>query len=194
VWTYSGVRPLYDDGSANPSAITRDYVLKLDALEGAPGPGRAPVLSIFGGKITTYRKLAEHALAELAPYFPQMKSPWTRNATLPGGDLPKRDRNAWFAQLCKRYPRLPADVLRAIARRHGTNALTVLGDARIPGDLGRDFGGNLTSREIDYLIANEWAVTAEDVLWRRTKCGLPMTPRQRKAVAERMGSTAEVHP
>ena len=186
VWTYSGVRPLYDDGSANPSAVTRDYVLKVDALDGAPGPERAPVLSIFGGKITTYRKLAEHALAELAPYFPQMKPAWTRNAPLPGGDLPGRDRTAWLAELARRYPQLPAPLLRALADRHGTRALRILGDAQSAADLGEDFGAELTAREIDYLIAEEWATTADDVLWRRTKCGLPMTQAQRAAVAEYM--------
>jgi len=184
VWTFSGVRPLYDDGSSDPSAITRDYVLKIDALPGEPGPERAPVLSLFGGKITTYRKLAEHALAELAPYLPAMQPAWTRTAPLPGGDLPGRDRSAWFAELCRRFPKLPAPLLRALANRHGTRALRVLGDARTMADLGRDFGAELTAREIDYLMAEEWAVTADDVLWRRTKCGLPMTAAQRAAVAD----------
>src|SRR3989442_3563392 len=140
VWTYSGVRPLYDDGSANPSAITRDYVLKLDALDGAPGSARAPVLSIFGGKITTYRKLAEHALAELAPYFPAMKAPSTRTATLPGGDLPSGDRAAWFTQLSGRYTGLPATLLRAPSGRYGTAALALLDDAKSLADLGETFG------------------------------------------------------
>jgi glycerol-3-phosphate dehydrogenase len=183
VWTYSGVRPLYDDGSANPSAITRDYVLKLDALDGAPGSARAPVLSIFGGKITTYRKLAEHALAELAPYFPAMKAPWTRTATLPGGDLPSGDRDAWFTQLSGRYTGLPATLLRTLSGRYGTAALALLDDAKSLTDLGEAFGAGLTAREIDYLVAHEWARTADDVLWRRTKCGLPMTAEQRERVA-----------
>ena len=151
VWTYSGVRPLYDDGSKDPSAVTRDYVLKVDALPGAAGADRAPVLSIFGGKITTYRKLAEHALRDLAPYFPGLKPAWTATATLPGGDLPGGDRNAWFAELCRRYPQMPAPLLRALAERHGTRALRILGDAVVPADLGEDFGAELTAREIDYL-------------------------------------------
>jgi len=176
------VRPLYDDGASDPSAVTRDYVLKVDALPGAPGPDRAPVLSSFGGKITTYRKLAEHALRELAPYFPGMKAPWTATAALPGGDLPGRDRERWLAELTMRYPQLPQALLRALAHRHGTRALTVLGDAHAAADLGIDFGAELTAREVDYLVREEWARTADDVLWRRTKCGLPMTQAQRDAV------------
>ncbi len=188
-WTYSGVRPLYDDGSEDPSAVTRDYVLKVDALDGPPGPDRAPVLSSFGGKITTYRKLAEHALRELAPYFPGMKAPWTATAPLPGGDLPQRDPAAWEARLRERYPQLPPSVLHGLAYRHGTRALAVLGDARTAADLGPDFGAGLTGREVDYLVREEWARTADDVLWRRTKCGLPMTPAQRAAVAAYLAGT-----
>ena len=190
VWTYSGVRPLYDDGSSDPSAITRDYVLKLDALPGAPGPGRAPVLSLFGGKITTYRKLAEHALSELAPYLPAMKAAWTETAVLPGGDLPDRNLAAWLAELVRRYPKLPPALLHGVGTRHGTRALRILGDARTMEDLGRDFGAGLTSREVDYLVAEEWAVTADDILWRRTKCGLPMTEAQRAAVADYLARRA----
>jgi glycerol-3-phosphate dehydrogenase len=189
-WTYSGVRPLYDDGAADPSAVTRDYVLKVDALPGEPGPDRAPVLSSFGGKITTYRKLAEHALRELDPYFPGMKPPWTAKAVLPGGDLPGRDRGKWLAELSTRYPMLSPALLRALAHRHGTRALQVLGDAKSPGDLGVDFGAELTEREVDYFVREEWARTADDVLWRRTKCGLPMTPAQRDAVALHLGAFA----
>ncbi|HTP99198.1 MAG TPA: glycerol-3-phosphate dehydrogenase [Casimicrobiaceae bacterium] len=183
VWTYSGVRPLYDDGASDPSAVTRDYVLKVDALPGEPGLDRAPVLSSFGGKITTYRKLAEHALRELAPYFPGMKGSWTAKAPLPGGDLPNRDRAAWEEELRKRYPKLSASLLCALAHRHGTRAPLVLGD----GDVGVDFGADLTSREVDYFVREEWARTPDDVLWRRTKCGLPMTQAQRDAVAAYMG-------
>jgi glycerol-3-phosphate dehydrogenase len=192
VWSYSGVRPLHDDGSSDPAAVTRDYVFKVDAQDGEAGPGRAPVLSIFGGKITTYRKLAEAALAQLAPYFPGMKPSWTEGAPLPGGDLPRGrspngDRMAFFAGLCRRYPDLSADFLRGIARRHGTRTLRILGEAKTMADLGQDFGAGLTAREIDYLIAEEWARTADDVLWRRTKCGLPMTPAQRDSVAVYVG-------
>jgi len=190
VWSFSGVRPLHDDGSTDPAAVTRDYVFKLDALEGEAGPDRAPVLSIFGGKITTYRKLAEAALTELAPFFPGMRPVWTRGAALPGGNLPNRDRNALFAGLCRRYPDLPADLLRGLARRHGTRALHILDQAKTMADLGQDFGAGLTAREVDYLMAEEWASSADDVLWRRTKCGLPMTIAQRDAVAAYCGNAA----
>jgi glycerol-3-phosphate dehydrogenase len=187
VWTYSGVRPLYDDGTTDPSAVTRDYVLRLDALPG-DALARAPLLSVFGGKITTYRKLAEAALAELAPFFPAMKPAWTRDAALPGGDLPGSDRAAWAGELSRRYPALPADVLHGLAHRHGTRAPLVLADARTSDDLGEDFGAGLTERETRYLRDEEWASTAEDILWRRTKCGLPMTPRQRERVREHVGA------
>ena len=190
VWTYSGVRPLYDDGSEDPSEITRDYVLKLDAAPGAPGAARAPVLSVFGGKITTYRKLAEHALAELAPFFPAMGKPWTRDALLPGGDLPDADR-AGFAQALEReFPALPPGLLRALARRHGTRVRGLLQGARTVEDLGEDYGAGLTERELAWLVEQEWARAADDVLWRRTKCGLSMTPAQRARVAQRMSARA----
>jgi glycerol-3-phosphate dehydrogenase len=189
VWTYSGVRPLYDDGSSDPSAITRDYVLKCDALPGPPGPDRAPLLSVFGGKLTTYRKLAEHALAELGPFFPRMAPAWTRDAILPGGDLPG-GREALVADLRARYAMLPADLVSGIARRHGTRARDLLSGVRGAADMGEDFGGGLTEREVAWLIEHEWARTADDVLWRRTKCGLPMTPAQRARVAQRMAAHA----
>ena len=179
VWTYSGVRPLFDDGASDPSAITRDYVFKLDAGEG----GGALALSIYGGKITTYRKLAEQVLDQLAPAFPTMQRRWTEDAVLPGGDLPVGGAPAWNAELARRYPALPAETLRGLARRHGTRALRVLGDASVPDDLGDDFGHGLTAAEIAYLVRYEWARTAADVLWSRTKCGLGMTDDARERVA-----------
>ena len=191
VWSYSGVRPLYDDGTSDPSAITRDYVLKVDALDEAVDGGRAPVLSIYGGKITTYRKLAEAALAVLTPHFPGMKAAWTATEVLPGGDLPGGDRAAFVAGLGARHPGIGADTLRGIARRHGTLAAQVLGDARSAADLGEDFGAGLTAREVDWMIEHEWARTADDVLWRRSKCGLPMTPAQRERVAAYVSSRAD---
>jgi glycerol-3-phosphate dehydrogenase len=187
-WTYSGVRPLYDDGADDPSAITRDYVLKREALDGPPGTDRAPLLSVFGGKITTYRKLAEHALAELAPFFPRMKRPWTKDVPLPGGDLPAGGRDELLAGLEAAHPGVPREVLRGLARRHGTRATRILDGVRDGADLGEDYGGGLTEREVAYLIDQEWARTAADVLWRRTKCGLATTPAQQARLAERMAA------
>ena len=178
VWTYSGVRPLYDDGSTDPAAVTRDYVLKLDADDGV-----APLLSIFGGKITTYRRLAEQALLELAPFFPEMKRPWTKTEPLPGGDMVRGDLAAYERELNARYSSLDPRLLAALVRRHGTRAPRILGSAHSIADLGRHLGDTLYAAEIDYLIAQEWATSAEDVLWRRTKCGLHVSAGEREAVA-----------
>ena len=176
VWAFSGVRPLYDDGHSDPSAITRDYVLKLD-------DGGAPLISIYGGKITTYRKLAEHVLAELRPFLPSMQPAWTFGAVLPGGDLPEGGIDAWIIEMERRYPKLPPDVVRGVARRHGSLATAVLENAKTPADLGADFGNGLTAREVDYMLRVEWARTADDVLWRRSKCGLGMNDAARARVA-----------
>jgi glycerol-3-phosphate dehydrogenase len=178
VWTYSGVRPLYDDGSEDPSAITRDYVLKLDAPD-----GHAPLLSVFGGKITTYRKLAEHALGQLRAFFPQARAAWTDRQPLPGGDLPTGGLAAYERALAARYAGLPSNLLAAMAHRHGTRTPRILGDARGPADLGVHFGHTLYAAEIDYLVAQEWAIETDDVLWRRTKCGLHLRSEERDAVA-----------
>ncbi len=185
VWTFSGIRPLYDDGRSDPSAITRDYVLKLDN-------GGAPLLSVYGGKITTYRKLAEHVLDELKPFLPAMKPAWTLSTVLPGGDLPAGGIDAWVAEMQRRYARLPAETVRGVARRHGSLAPTVLGDAIVPGDLGRDFGNGLTEREVDYMVREEWARTADDVLWRRSKCGLGMAAAARERVAAYVAQASTV--
>jgi glycerol-3-phosphate dehydrogenase len=179
LWSYSGVRPLFDDHSDDPSAVTRDYVFDLDAPDGL-----APMLSIFGGKITTYRKLAEHALEKLKPFFPTMRGSWTEKAALPGGDMPGADFSGWFAEYRARLPWLPEALALALARRHGTRATKVLGDARSLADLGRDFGGGLTEREARYLCAEEWARRADDILYRRTKCALHMSDAKRTAFAD----------
>ncbi len=176
VWHYAGVRPLYDDGSEDPSAITRDYTLRLD-----DGHGGAPVLSVFGGKITTYRRLAEHAMEKLEPYFPGLKPAWTARAALPGSDF--SDREAAKRELAQRYPQLPPAMLQGVFRRHGTRAALVLGDAR----LGEHFGAGLTERELRYFMDHEWARSAADVLWRRTKCGLHMTEAERTRVQQVIG-------
>ncbi|MGH8746504.1 MAG: glycerol-3-phosphate dehydrogenase [Burkholderiales bacterium] len=182
VWRYAGVRPLYDDGTSDPSAVTRDYTLRVDDLDGA-----APVLSVFGGKITTYRRLAEHALQKLEPYFPGMKARWTNRVPLPGGDFGGRTSAQALSAIATRYTGLPQETLGGVLRRHGTLAAEVLGEARAASDLGEDFGAGLCERELRYLQEREWAWSAEDVLWRRTKCGLSMTSPQRARVAERVG-------
>ena len=177
-WSYAGVRPLFDDGSASASEVTRDYVLQVDDAAGA-----APALSVFGGKITTYRRLAEAAMAELARFLPGLPRPWTRTAPLPGGDIPDADFERWFADLERRYAFLPTAQLRALARRHGTVVNTLLDGAGHARDLGLHFGAGLYAREIEHLRAREWAVTADDVLWRRTKLGLHLDAAERGAVA-----------
>ncbi len=165
VWSYAGIRPLYDDKAANASAVTRDYVLDLDAPDGAP-----PMLSIFGGKITTYRKLAEHAMAQLARFFPAATGAWTAGATLPGGDF--LDFDAYLAELAQARPAIPAAVLRRLVRAYGTDVATLVPAGASLADLGEDLGGGLTTREVDHLRAREWARTAEDILYRRSKLGL----------------------
>ena len=177
VSSYAGVRPLYDDGSDNPSEVTRDYVLRVDH-----DAHRAPLLTIFGGKITTYRRLAEEALAKIRPYFPAMKGDWTAREPLPGGDV--GHFNAFRDDMYRRYDTLGRDLVDGIVRRHGSRSVRLLGHARTSADLGRYFGGGLTEAEVRYLVAEEWAQTAQDVLWRRTKCGLHMTPAERDAVGE----------
>lgn len=184
IWSYSGVRPLYDDGASNASAATRDYVLELDHAE-----GRLPLLSIFGGKITTYRRLAEDALAKLAPLINFQKSGWTSSAPLPGGDLPYTGNpmkafELLTADLESRFFWLEKNTLNRVARSYGTRAFELLDGAQTNADLGLDFGAGLSEREIQYLVETEWAETSEDILWRRTKLGLHMNDQQRIAVQE----------
>lgn len=176
---YSGVRPLYDDSSANPSAVTRDYVFDVD--------GRPPMLSVFGGKITTYRKLAEHALDKLVPFFANMKPAWTRAAPLPGGDIAGADFDRFLSQLQRQHPWLPGELATHYARLYGTRARLVIGGATTLGELGHHFGGTLYESEIAYLKASEWARTVEDILDRRTKHGLHLDSAQRDAVANYLG-------
>jgi glycerol-3-phosphate dehydrogenase len=170
VWSYSGVRPLYDDGAKSATAATRDYVLKVEN-----GSGNAPVLNVFGGKITTYRRLAEAALAKLAPSFPDMGGKWTAGAPLPGGDFPVDGVEALRSSLSAGYPFLDARWANRLVRLYGTEAEQMLGDARSAEDLGTCFGFNLTEAEVRWLMENEWARTAEDVLWRRTRLGLRLS-------------------
>ena len=168
VWTYSGVRPLYDDGAKSATAATRDYVLSLDA-------NGAPLLNVFGGKITTHRRLAESALAKLVPYFPQATGLWTARAPLPGGDFPHDGVAALVADLKARYAFLSDYWAKRLVRAYGSEAASVLGRAATAADLGRDFGATLTEAEVRWQIRHEFARRAADVVWRRTKLGLRMT-------------------
>jgi glycerol-3-phosphate dehydrogenase len=177
VSSFCGVRPLYDDSAVNPSAVTRDYVFDIDG-----GEGRAPLLSIFGGKITTYRKLAEHALEKLRPFAPSMKVAWTSTAPLPGGEMPHA---SCLAELKRRYAWLPPGMAEHFARLYGTRAEKLLDNAI---SLGEHFGGQVYQREIDYLRDHEWARTAEDILDRRTKHGLHLAPDARAAVMRYVGA------
>ena len=182
VWSYSGVRPLYDDGSENPSAVTRDYHLLLDE----DGP---PLLSVFGGKITTYRRLAEHALARLSKRFPGTRA-WTQAEPLPGGDFGGRSFGDWVDDFRRRHSSLPPRWLARLLRRHGTLAERIIGEATSEARLGRNFGGGLYECELRYLMQEEWAREADDVLWRRTKCGLHMSEAQRRDVQDGMSAMA----
>ena len=179
VWTYSGVRPLFDDGDDNPSAMTRDYHLEIDGKVGT-----APLLSVFGGKITTYRRLAEHALKDLAPYFPQMGGAWTATRAVYDGEMADAPTfEEAFAQFtagaAATFPGLPKDLVHVLARRHGSGLDDLLEGVKTVADLGRHFGGHLYEVEVRHLVRDEWAVEAEDVLWRRTKEGLHMTEAER---------------
>jgi len=176
VWTYSGVRPLFDDGAPAAQAATRDYVLELDLAA-----GQGALLSVFGGKITTYRRLAQAVLDRLEPHLPpavRLQPGWTGSAPLPGGDFPVGGFDVILAGLQARYPFIAPDTLHRLVRAYGTLASDMLGDADSPAALGTIFGGDLSEREVRYLVRAEWAVTAADILWRRSKLGLRMTPQQ----------------
>ncbi len=177
VWSYSGVRPLYDDGASEAKAATRDYVFEIDATDGG-----TPLLSIFGGKITTYRRLAEAALDRIAahaePEFARRlmtSKGWTARANLPGGDFAVTGKSALTADLQRDFPFLEATQARRLVDAYGTRARRLLGAARSMTDLGVTFGASLSEAEVRYLIAEEWARTADDIVWRRSKLGLRMT-------------------
>jgi glycerol-3-phosphate dehydrogenase len=175
VWTYAGVRPLYDDGASEAKAATRDYVFELDAAE------NLPLLSIFGGKITTYRRLSEEALERLGPFLPEslrQREGWTATAALPGGDFDVRGLADLASEMCRATPFLERDHALRLARSYGTRARDILKGATSAADLGRDFGATLTEAEVRFAMTTEWARTAEDMLWRRSKLGLRLTAEQ----------------
>lgn len=174
VRSYSGVRPLYDNGEINASVVTRDYVFDLNT-------DGAPVLSIFGGKITTARKLAEHALEKLKPLLPPHGLPWTSHAHFPGGDV---EFEILLAELQKNKPFLSTHDAARLARTYGTRAYEILRNSESMQDLGKDFGNGLTQAEVDYLISKEWATCVDDIIWRRTKMGLHLTSAQQQTLKD----------
>jgi glycerol-3-phosphate dehydrogenase len=189
VWTYSGVRPLLDDASGDPSAVTRDYMLEPNTSSSA-----APLLSVWGGKITTFRKLAEDAADELGRMLGEVRPAWTDGAFLAGGDLskwigprvagsrPDDDFERFVNAVLARHRWLDARVARRLARAYGGRVGMLIGDAQSLADLGAEVAPGLHERELRYLQAEEWAVSADDVLWRRSKLGLHYTPQQRDQV------------
>lgn len=183
VWSYSGVRPLYDDGEKSASKATRDYVLDLETAENA-----APLLNIYGGKITTHRCLAEEVMEKIAPFIEDSRGNWTNGALLPGGDMPKgntptKTLHSFIETLAAETPWLERSVINRLAHAYGTRVYRLLDGVSNLKDMGQHFGAGLYEREIRFLMREEWAQTADDVLWRRSKLGLHMTPDQRQAVA-----------
>ena len=169
VWSYSGVRPLLDDKAGDPSSVTRDYKLEMERDD-------APLLSVFGGKITTYRRLAETAVDQIAHALGHRARPWTSKALLPGGDLPARSLARFLRSVERRYPWLPANLRTRYSRSYGTRIDRVIGDASSLLDLGEEVLPQLHAREIEYLCREEWAQTAHDILWRRSKLGVHLPP------------------
>jgi len=180
VHAYAGVRALYNDGASAAKDATREYVLSLD-------DAAALILSVYGGKITTYRKLAEAAMAKLAPHLPALdRRNWTAEAALPGGDFPMQGRDDFVQSLAARYPTLEPALLARLAAAYGTQTAAILGSARIGSDLGRHFGAGLYEAELRYLMDREWAVTVDDVLWRRSKLGLRVSDAETEAIGDFM--------
>ncbi|QPC87701.1 glycerol-3-phosphate dehydrogenase [Mesorhizobium sp. NBSH29] len=185
VWTYSAVRPLYDDGASKAQEATRDYVLKVEN-----GDDSAPIINIFGGKITTYRRLAEAMMEKVEGLLGKKGKPWTSGASLPGGDFPAQGFDSLVKSLKDAYPFVDLVHARRLARLYGTRAKAVLGVARSNADLGQKFGADLYEAEVRYLVENEWAVTAEDVLWRRTKRGLRLSAEEANRLEQFMQGLA----
>jgi glycerol-3-phosphate dehydrogenase len=190
VWSYSGVRPLYDDGATVAQEATRDYVLRCSLHD-----GQTALLSIFGGKITTYRRLAEAALEALEPHLPPLpdipeKAGWTGREPLPGGDFAVGGSDRLIAALASSHPWLACGQARRLVATYGSEAASILAGADKPSDLGRDFGGGLSEAELRHLVTQEWAMTAQDVLWRRTKLGLVLTDSEAAALAHWMDMNA----
>jgi glycerol-3-phosphate dehydrogenase len=185
-WSYAGVRPLFDDGSVRASAVTRDYAFDLDGDDSG-----APLLTVYGGKLTTYRRLAEHAMAKLLPALGRAPRAWTATAPLPGGDMPGGNFTGFAAAFAARHAYLPPALQARYARLYGTRAEAMLDGARGLADLGRPLGGDLYEREVSFLRATEWAATADDILWRRTKLGLTLPAEAIAALTTLLGKGEE---
>jgi len=179
-WSFAGVRPLFDDGSTQAKAVSRDYKLFIDG----DVPAIPPVVTVFGGKLTTHRKLAEKVVNRIIPWFPRKGGPWTDTAALPGGEIPDHDFSLFLASLVRSHGWLPEDHLRGLARRHGSLVPAFLGNASSIEEMGRHFGAGLYERELAWFVEKEWARSADDVLWRRTKAGLHLDAEAREAVAD----------
>jgi glycerol-3-phosphate dehydrogenase len=188
VWTFSGVRPLYDDGARSATAATRDYTLKVDA------EGGAPVLNVFGGKITTYRRLAESALALIAQHIEGVGADWTAGTPLPGGQFELREKDRLIMRLREEHPFLDNYWARRLIRAYGLDAWPLLAGATTTEELGADFGATLTQREVGWLMDHEFARTAEDVVWRRSKLGLRMSTDQVEALDRWMEERRRLKP
>ncbi|MGB7241560.1 MAG: glycerol-3-phosphate dehydrogenase [Sulfitobacter sp.] len=184
VWRYSGVRPLFDDGASSATAATRDYTLKLDTSAGAP------VLNVFGGKITTYRRLAESALEKINDVLGGDAEKWTAGAALPGGDFPVGDVERLVNEASAKFAFLGNTWSRRLIKAYGKDVFKLLEGAKSVSDLGQDFGATLTAREVTWLMQHEFAVTAEDVVWRRSKLGLRLNAQQIKNLDDWMGRAA----
>jgi glycerol-3-phosphate dehydrogenase len=178
VWSYSGVRSLYNDGAGKPENVTRDYVLSLDEKRHL-----GPLLTIYGGKITTYRRLAESAMAKIAHFF-DMRPAWTAGSSLPGGEFPPEGFEDVLSEMMTRWPFLPQPMARRLARAYGLRCERFLGEAESMADLGPLLMGDLTGAELRYLVEHEWAQTADDVLWRRSKLGLSASAEERTAIGQ----------
>ena len=188
VWTYSGVRPLYDDGASAAHQATRDYVLKVETEN-----GHAPLLNVFGGKITTFRRLAGKVLSRLGEYIPVPASDWTKHAALPGGDFDLAQRGRLLDELKNRYPFLAESTVERLMRSYGSLAYQVLGDAGDLEALGEDFGAGLSEAEVGYLMDHEWARELDDVIWRRSKLGLRLSDRQKARLEAWMKKRKSLH-
>jgi glycerol-3-phosphate dehydrogenase len=188
VWSFAGVRSLCDDGANKPEDVTRDYELMLDER-----PEEAPLLTVYGGKITTHRKLAEAVMAQIGQFF-EARPPWTATSRLPGGEFAPEDFDAEVVELLRRWPFLSAPHARRLMRAYGRRAERILKNAKAMDDLGQRLAVDLTASEVRYLVENEWAQNADDILWRRSKLGLKITSEERMALDRFIASGMDTSP